>query len=123
MVLQNGFRVSLYNPDTKIPYKEFQKGNDTYIEAEPGAQYFVDIQSVANRDVSDGNKYIQAHVFVDEHDLGYAVVIPSNGRIKRIGLNNKKENRALAFALSRLNAVSVSGAENGSCNTLLPICS
>lgn len=121
MVLQNGFSVSLYNPDTKLAYKEFQKGNDTYIGAEPGAQYFVDIQLV-DRNAFVGKKRIQAHLFVDEQDIGYRYHIPSNGNIVRKGLHSTDGDRALAFALSRLNVVNASSAENGSCNSILLVC-
>jgi len=38
MVVQNGFRVSLYNPDTKQPHKEFEKDGATYVEAYPDGQ-------------------------------------------------------------------------------------
>lgn len=113
---------SLYNPETKLPYKEFQIGNDTYIEVEPGAQYFVDIQLIKSDDVLDSAKQVKAHLIVDEHDHGCHAVIPSNGDLERMGMYHQNEIRSLAFTLSRLNVVKEAGVENGSCNSITPAC-
>jgi len=46
MVRAGGFEFALVEAQTKTRFQEHAHGGKTYIEAEPGAEYFISIQKV-----------------------------------------------------------------------------
>lgn len=92
MVLQNGFRVELFNPDTGTAHKEFTKGGETYIEAYPDGQYLIDI-TVMDPSIYPGVSMLYPHVIVDGEDLGYNFGMFKLNRRKPTGRNLEQRRR------------------------------
>jgi hypothetical protein len=65
MVKKGRFTVELVEADSKAPFKEHAKNNETYVEAQPDAEYFVRIAAGAGDNV-------RAKIFVDGKCLGYS---------------------------------------------------
>jgi hypothetical protein len=67
MVVQGDFTILLVNADSKEPFKEHTKNGKVYVEAEPGAEYFISVQRTGNATAEDR---VLAY-FVDEVDLNF----------------------------------------------------
>ena len=70
MVVAGKFKVEVVYAETKIPFKEHTAttDGDTYVEVEPDAEYFVDIESKSEDPVV-------AYIRIDGKDLGYNVTL------------------------------------------------
>lgn len=105
MVYQDGFRVSLFNPVTNQSHKEFYKDGNVYVEAEPDAEYFVDVELTDQHLVPGGPRRLEVHVLVDGKDLGWRHFLSRPGATLREGLRDDHGKRAFAFALPKLGYV------------------
>lgn len=47
MVVAGSFKFELVEASTKIPFKEHYKDGNTYVEAEPGAEFFISVHKTA----------------------------------------------------------------------------
>jgi len=59
MVRAGAFKFELVEAETKHPFKEFAHARKVYVEAEPGAEYFLSIQKV---DKTERNVFLQYSV-------------------------------------------------------------
>jgi hypothetical protein len=64
MVQKGRFTVELVSADSNAPFKEHTKDDETYVEAEPDAEYFVRI-------CTGPGVPVRAQIFVDGKFLGY----------------------------------------------------
>lgn len=105
MVVQDGFEVVLYDPFTEKPHKEFTKGGNTFVEAYPDGEYYIQVQWL-DRSATGNANLIEAHFFVDQKGLDYYRCLRI-GNILQSGLRNNVDGsyRALAFTLPKLNFV------------------
>jgi len=104
MVVQNGFEVKIYDPDTDSLYEELTKDGNVYIEVSPDAQYFIQVELVNQGGwprVKSGKAL--ACITIDKQDLGYGKLVSLNGGAKRAGIATKEGDRALKFVMPRLN--------------------
>jgi len=115
MVVENGFVVELYDPDTEKPHKEFTNSDGkVFVEAHPGAQYFIDVKLVDPSGAKNADK-INAHFIVDKKDLGYQQNIPMNGSVSRAGIKLVDGDRgALAFSIPKITLVDTASSHAGS---------
>ena len=76
MVVTNHFEVQLVSAEDEnnTPFKEHRKGNTTYVEVEPGVEYFISITKVRT-----STTCLLSYVDVDGKDLGYVTPWPSTG--------------------------------------------
>jgi hypothetical protein len=68
MVKKGRSTVEVVDAHSNAPFKEYAKDNETYVEAEPDAQYFVRIHV-------ESGALVQTEIFVDGKSLGYHTVI------------------------------------------------
>jgi hypothetical protein len=100
MVRTSSFTVNLVDATTKVVFKEHTKGRETYVEAEPDAEYFIHIEVPGSMDVL-------ACVRVDGKSLGYMVEFGPGvrhtydaGLVSYDGIN--VTTRSLKFAKAKL---------------------
>jgi hypothetical protein len=67
MVVQGDFTILLVNADGEEPFKEHTKDGEVYVEAEPGAEYFISVQRTGNATARD----LVLNYFVDDADLEF----------------------------------------------------
>jgi len=67
MVVSGDFKIGLVEANSKIPFKEHTKDNETYVEVEPEAEYFVSFQRV---DIKSFDFPIRATFNIDGRSLG-----------------------------------------------------
>jgi hypothetical protein len=82
MVKKGRFIVELVNADIKTVFKEHTKDNETYVEAEPDAEYFVRIFAIGI------GSPVQAKIFVDDKYLGYDLHLTTQHKTDNYGLWN-----------------------------------
>jgi len=66
MVLVNDFELHLVSAEDKNPFKEHQKAGKTYVEVEPGAEYFLSIQKLRR-----SSTHLSSEYKIDGRFLGY----------------------------------------------------
>ncbi len=100
MVLVNDIQLQVVSADEKIPFKEHRKGLDTFVEVEPGAEYFLSVQRV--RLAFKGRLVCRARV--DGERVPYRVFLEQmcdNSSIHYIGIpvfsHDTKIRKALRF--------------------------
>lgn len=115
MVVESGFAVELHDPDTGKAHKEFVNSDGkVFVEAHPGAQYFIDVKLVDRSGVKNADK-ICAHFIVDKKDLGFRQNIPMNGSVARAGIKLVDGDRgALAFTIPKIKYVDTHSSQAGS---------
>jgi len=104
MVVQSGFELVLFNPDTNQAHKEFTKDGKAYIEAYPDAQYFIHVKCLDT--IKWSGCKLEAHFFVDGKELGHRHGVSVNGAVKKVGIEmSNGDKKALAFTLPKLLSV------------------
>lgn len=82
--------------------QESTKGDDTYVEAYPDGQYFIDIKLI-DPTAFHGLQKFEAHFLVDGKDLGYRKILSSKqvGETKRQGIGKEQDGskQSLSFVL------------------------
>jgi hypothetical protein len=100
MVKKGRFIVELVNADIKTVFKEHTKDNETYVEAEPDAEYFVRIFAIGI------GSPVQAKIFVDDKYLGYDLHLTTQHKTDNYGLWNfdgvSTTYKALLFAKAKV---------------------
>ena len=123
MVVQSGFEIELFNPDTNQAHKEFTKDGKAYVEAYPDAQYFIHLKCVDT--IHWRGRKLEAHFFVDGKDLGYRHWVPVNGDVMKVGIKmSNGDKKALAFTLPKLLSVGANAgtyARTGVCRNLVVV--
>jgi hypothetical protein len=101
MVKKGRFTVELVDAHSKAPFKEHAKDDETYVEAEPDAEYFV---RVAGR---GGGDKVSAKISVDGKCIGYRKTLKKSGKKSSIcGLRSfdgvSSTHKALLFAKAKV---------------------
>ena len=121
MVIKGDVEVQLVDADNKeFVFPENQKNSKTYVEAEPGADFFVAIRRVANNTVPN----LVCRIEVDGTNLGWNQHLNENchGRFAYLGshqydkTSNKRFHRALRFVTPRASSqssLSSTGCKDG----------
>lgn len=90
MVEHWGFLIRLVEAESKIPFKEHHHEGKTFVEAEPGAEYFI---AVSRPRSSELPGTLRLHFLVDGKNLGYCRGISKMQNGTRYFGIRKRENR------------------------------
>lgn len=80
MVVQGDFEVQLVNAQTKVPFPEHGRGTETFVETEPGLEYYAAIRRVQplprptpelGRDNDNHTGVLYCEISVHNERLGY----------------------------------------------------
>ena len=69
MVVKNRFTVRLVEAVSKQPFKEHTRGEQVYAEVEPGAEYFIEVET--KDPVQSRTEYLKVKFYLDGKSLGY----------------------------------------------------